>query len=115
MPHATAPVDLQTMRETAALLLAPDAEPPSREELKRLHQMLGGMAHVAISEIEGASVRLPKDDIPRACALACVGEARMRLRLPPGETFEHQLSLTTKLARSVRAPADHCRALGCAS
>ena len=115
MPHATAPVDLQTMRETAALLLAPDAEPPSPEELKKLHQMLDGMAHVAIPEIEVASGRLPKDDIPRACALACVGEARMRLRLPPGETFERQLSLTTKLARSVRALADHCQTLGCAS
>lgn len=40
---------------------------------------------VAIPEVEAAAFRLGKDDIPRACALACVGEARMRLRLEPGE------------------------------
>lgn len=115
MPHATAPVDLQTMRETASLLLDPDAETPSPERLEILHLTLTGMIHVAIPEIEVASGKLPKDDIPRACALACIGEARMRLRLPPGETFEKQLALTTKLARAVRALADHCQTLGCAS
>lgn len=115
MPHATAPVDLQTMRETASLLLDPNAKTLPPERLEILHLALTGMAHVAIPEIEAASGRLPKDDIPRACALACVGEARMRLRLPSGETFEKQLVLTRKLARAVRALADHCQALGCAS
>ncbi|WP_217166722.1 DUF6415 family natural product biosynthesis protein [Streptomyces sp. AC512_CC834] len=115
MPHATAPVDLKTMRETASLLLAPDADRPAPEELEKLFLMLSGMIHVAVPEVETAAGRLSKDDVPRACALACIGEARMRLRLPSGETFEQQMSLTTKLARSVRALADHCQALGCAS
>ncbi|MEU9215378.1 DUF6415 family natural product biosynthesis protein [Streptomyces sp. NPDC048376] len=103
------------MRETASLLLAPEADEPAPGELETLRQALTGMMHVAIPEIEAAAGRLPENDVPRACALACIGEARMRLRLPPGETFERQLVLTKKLARSVRALADHCQTLDCAS
>ncbi|MEU8531606.1 DUF6415 family natural product biosynthesis protein [Streptomyces parvulus] len=103
------------MRETATLLLASDAEVPSPERLENLRQALAGMMREAIPEIEAAAGRLPKDDIPRACALACVGEARMRLRLDAGDGFEQRLARAVKLARSVRALADHCQTLGCAS
>ncbi|MFD8450539.1 DUF6415 family natural product biosynthesis protein [Streptomyces coelicoflavus] len=115
MPHATAPVDLKTMRETASLLLAPDADKPDPGELEKLRRALTGMAYIAVPEIEAAAGKLPKDDVPRACALACVGEARMRLRAEPGETFEQRLAIAKKLARLVRALADHCQTLGCAS
>ncbi|MEU1302777.1 DUF6415 family natural product biosynthesis protein [Streptomyces shenzhenensis] len=115
MAHATAPVDLKTMRETASLLLAPEADSPDPGELEKLRRALTGMMQVIIPEIEAAARRLPKDDVPRACALACIGEAQIRLRMEPGETFEQRLVLTTKLARSVRALADHCQTLGCAS
>lgn len=115
MAHATAPVDLKTMRETASLLLAPDADRLDLGQLDTLRLTLAGMMRVVIPEIEAAAGKLPQDDVPRACALACVGEAQIRLRMEPGETFEQRLARTTKLARSVRALADHCQTLGCAS
>ncbi|MEV5805834.1 DUF6415 family natural product biosynthesis protein [Streptomyces parvulus] len=115
MPHATAPVDLQKMRETATLLLAPDAEVPSSEGLETLRRTLAGMMREAIPEVEATAGRRPQDDVLRACALACVGEARMRLRLVVGDGFEQRLAHAVKLARSVRALADHCQTLGCAS
>lgn len=113
MPHATAPVDPKTMRETATLLLAPDATEPAPDELETLLLTLRGMIENAMPEIEAAAARLPVDDAPRACALACVGEARMRLRLS-GETFDQRHIVAKKYARTVRALADHYQHLSCA-
>ncbi|WP_247615392.1 DUF6415 family natural product biosynthesis protein [Streptomyces tagetis] len=103
------------MRETATLLLAPDAREPSPEELESLLLALRGMIESAVPEIETIAARLPEDDVPRTCALACVGEARMRLRLSPGETFDQRHVVAQKLALTVRSLADHCWALGRAS
>lgn len=107
------PVDLQTMRETATRLLSEDAELPSTQELETLTLLLRGMIMLAIPEIEKATGKLPEDDVPRACALACVGEARMRLRLEPSNgTFPAGVAHAQRLARSVRALADHYVNLG---
>jgi hypothetical protein len=40
------------------------------------------------------------------CALACVGEARMRLRLGEGDNDRLRLSVAAKLARSVNVLCD---------
>ncbi|MGW3090869.1 DUF6415 family natural product biosynthesis protein [Streptomyces sp. NPDC001108] len=107
------PIDVQTMRETAASLLAEDAELPSSEELETTTLLLRGMIMVAIPEIETAAGKLPEDDVPRACALACVGEARMRLRLEPSNgTLPAAVAHAQRLARSVRALSDHYVNLG---
>ncbi|MEV5082360.1 DUF6415 family natural product biosynthesis protein [Streptomyces sp. NPDC056159] len=115
-PAATAeaehlPPDLATMRATARRLLADDAEPPSPEELETLTLTLRGHMMVAIPAVEIAASRLPEDDVPRACALACIGEARMRLRLEPGRTLPAGMAHAQRLARSVNALADHCENL----
>lgn len=107
------PLDVPTMRETAARLLSEDAELPSPEELETLTLLLRGMIMLAIPEIETAAGKLPEDDVPRACALACVGEARMRLRLEPSnQTLPAGVAHAQRLARSVRALADHYVNLG---
>jgi hypothetical protein len=107
------PLDVPTMRETAARLLAEDAELPSLEELETLTLLLRGMIMVAIPEVETAAGKLPEDDVPRACALACIGEARMRLRLEPSnQTLPACVAHAQRLARSVRALADHYATLG---
>lgn len=115
MGNATAPIDVGTMRETAARLLAEDAELPTLDDLVTLILLLRGMIMVAIPEIEIATGKLPKDDVPRACALACIREARMRLWLEPGGNLPQQVAHAQKLARSVRALADHYVNLGCAA
>ncbi|WP_230396560.1 DUF6415 family natural product biosynthesis protein [Streptomyces blattellae] len=62
---------------------------------------------------ETAARLLSEDAVPRACALACVGEARMRLRLEPSNgTLPAAVAHAQKLARSVRALADHYVTLG---
>ncbi|AVV42371.1 hypothetical protein C6376_13985 [Streptomyces sp. P3] len=107
------PIDVEAMRETAARLLSEDAELPSLEEVETLTLLLRGMIMVAIPDVETAAGKLPKDDVPRACALACIGEARMRLRLEPSNgTLPAGVAHAQRLARSVRALADHYVNLG---
>lgn len=106
------PPDIETMRATARRLLADDAEPPSPEELETLTLLLRGHLMVAIPAVEIAAGRLPKDDVPRACAMACIGEARMRLRLEPGRTLPAGIAHAQRLARSVDALADHYENIG---
>jgi len=50
---------------------------------------------------------MPKDDIPRYCALACVGEARGKLRAGPDPGVGGDIGYTRKLARSLNALCDH--------
>jgi hypothetical protein len=111
-PTTGAPIDVELMHETAARLLAEDAELPSLEEIETLTLRLRGMIMVAIPEIEILAGKAPKDDIPATCARACIGEARMRLRLEPGGNLPQQVAHAQRLARSVRALADHYVNLG---
>ncbi|MFG2544368.1 DUF6415 family natural product biosynthesis protein [Streptomyces sp. NPDC048594] len=111
-PHhqrGMAPVDLQTMRSQARLVMVLNEtgdlpEPPA---LDTMALMLRGMIEVLAPEVEAVAVTLPKDDVPRACALACVGESRMRLRLGSGDTRDVRQSVVVKLARSLNALCDH--------
>jgi hypothetical protein len=100
------------MRETARRLLAEDAELPTAGELETLTLTLRGHIMLRVPEVEIAAGRLPEDDIPRACALACVGEARMRLNLEPGRTLPAGIAHAQRLARSVNALVDHVENLG---
>lgn len=102
-----APVDLETMRAAARRLLAETAEPPMPEELETLTLQLRGHIMLTIPEVEKAAGRLPEDDVPRACALACIGEAHIRLGLEPGRTLPAGIAHAQRLARSVNALCDH--------
>ncbi|MER5397568.1 DUF6415 family natural product biosynthesis protein [Streptomyces sp. NPDC002599] len=101
------PLDLETMRNTARRLLAEDAELPTSEELETLTLTLRGHMMLLVPEVEIAAGRLPEDDVPRACALACIGEARMRLGTEPGPTLPAAVAHAQRLARSVNALCDH--------
>ncbi|MFF4836270.1 DUF6415 family natural product biosynthesis protein [Streptomyces sp. NPDC001315] len=106
------PLDIATMLESVRLLLGEISPSVADEELRDLFVLLRDHIQQLIPEVETACLSLPKDDIPRACALACVGEARMRLRLGDGDTNDVRLSVAVKLARSVRALCDHFENLG---
>lgn len=115
-PHAAtaerSPVDLETMRIAARRLLSDHAEPPMPDELETLTLQLRGHIMLAIPEVETAARRLPEDDVPRACALACIGEARIRLGLEPGRNLPAGIAHAQRLARSVNALCDHYENLG---
>ncbi|MFH8442326.1 DUF6415 family natural product biosynthesis protein [Streptomyces sp. NPDC018026] len=112
---ASAPPDIATVRATARRLLAADAESFEAAEVAemtaRLREDIAGL----ITAVEALTRALPKDDVPRACALACIGEARMRLRLGDGDTDRVRLSAAIRMARTANALADHHQALGRAS
>ncbi|WP_339128810.1 DUF6415 family natural product biosynthesis protein [Streptomyces sp. f51] len=100
------PPDIETMRTSARLLLADDGQVP--EDLHTLALMLTGHINVLIPAVEKATRGLPRNDIPRACAMACIGEAGIRLRIGwPEDLATVQHSVAMKLARSVNALCDH--------
>jgi hypothetical protein len=101
------PPDIETMRESARILLAGDAGLPALDELDTLALTLRGHIQLLIPEVADAAAREPKDSIPRYCALACLGEARNKLRLGDGGTLPIRLSSARKLARVVNALCDH--------
>jgi hypothetical protein len=105
-------LDVETMRAGARRLLMEGAELPSHGELETLTLRLRGHIMVAIPEVETAAGKLPKDDVPRYCALACVGEARMRLGLEPDHGLPAGIAHARRLARSVNALCDHYENLG---
>lgn len=101
------PLDRETMRTAAARLLAPDAEPPSYDELETLRLLYRGNIMLLIPEVEKAAQGLSKDDAPHACAMACIGEGRIRLDLQPGAGLPAQIAHAQHLARAVNALLDH--------
>ncbi|MFI6354380.1 DUF6415 family natural product biosynthesis protein [Streptomyces sp. NPDC050743] len=107
----TALVDIETMRETAALLLGPDdgpdALPPVPTELDTLTTMLRGHLALLIPEVEAKAGRLPKDSVPRYTALACAGEARRKLGVGDGCTPAVRVAVARKFARSLNALCRH--------
>jgi hypothetical protein len=97
------------MRESAeiAFINIRSVEPVSGDELETLVLTLRGHIRVLVPEVEALAGRYPKGDIPAGVAYACVGEARMRLRIGVGQSTAVKASLVWKLARSVRALCDH--------
>lgn len=100
------------MRATAARLLgpddAPDILPPTAAELDTLTATLRGHLHLLIPEVEQAARRLRTKSIPRYCALACVGEARGKLR---AQASHSPVAHARRLARVLNALCDHYETL----
>ncbi|WP_208648030.1 DUF6415 family natural product biosynthesis protein [Streptomyces tirandamycinicus] len=103
------PVDVVEMRNATAQALAPDAEAPAGEGLETLTGLFEGNIRLLIPEVEKAAGRLPTAAIPRACALACCGEAQSRLG--PRGISSDPVAQVRRLARSVDALLDHLEAL----
>ncbi|MEV2195527.1 DUF6415 family natural product biosynthesis protein [Streptomyces phaeochromogenes] len=110
--HAeTLPTDLSLMRETAQILLGPDAAPdvlpPSTDELDTLTRTLRGHVELLAPEVEQVARRLDKESIPRYCALACVEEVRGKLGAQPRPGLGGAAAYARRLARVLIALCDH--------
>ncbi|BCL30938.1 DUF6415 family natural product biosynthesis protein [Streptomyces aurantiacus] len=104
------PADIETMRAVVRIVLAEDSLPPGMGEVETLLAQMRGHMQLLIPDIEQAAERLPHDDVPRYCALACVGEARAKLSANASRAVD--LEYAGKLARSLRALCDHYENLG---
>lgn len=105
------PPDLEVMRESARQLLDPDSEPdvlpPSRAELDTLTSKLRGHLELLADDVERAALGLPKNEVLRYCVLACVGEARGKLRISPRSGHSSGVAYARRLARVLNALCDH--------
>ncbi|MFD0436986.1 DUF6415 family natural product biosynthesis protein [Streptomyces chartreusis] len=103
------PVDIEKMQETAQLLLHPDAGPdafPPAAEVDTLTLAMRGHLEVLIPAVEGTVGKRPKS-VAETCALACVGEARGKLRARPKPGLDGAVSYAQRLARVLDALCDH--------
>ncbi|MFG2781019.1 DUF6415 family natural product biosynthesis protein [Streptomyces prunicolor] len=109
------PPDIETMRVTADRLLDPDAAPgvlpPSAVEVDTLIQLMRGQLELLIPDIQRVTGEDPKN-VAHYCALACVGEARERLRLEPGSGRDRAAAYARRLARVLNALCDHYENIG---
>ncbi|MFQ6145050.1 DUF6415 family natural product biosynthesis protein [Streptomyces seoulensis] len=101
---------MQLMRQSVLRLIGETAVAPGGAELEVLTLQMRGHMQLLIPEVEKAALARPADDIPRYCALACVGEAGLRLnaRLTAGQDA---LPRARRLARSLNALCDHYESL----
>lgn len=90
---------------------APGTLPPAPGELEMLTLQLRGHLELLLPEVEETAKRLPRESVPRYCALACVGEARERLRAEPTPRFGGPAGHARRLARTLNAVVDHWEAL----
>ncbi|MBD0838767.1 DUF6415 family natural product biosynthesis protein [Streptomyces sp. TRM68416] len=106
-----APPDIATMRDVIDRLLDPDVafellvlEP---DEMETLFLQLRGHIELLVPEVEQAARKLPRHCIPRYCVLACLGEAREKLRAGPAARFGGLPGHARRLARVLNALCDH--------
>jgi len=102
------------MRETVGILLDPDAIAlaPASDELGKLTRTVRGHLELLMPVVERAAGRLERESVHRYCALACVGEARGKLRAEPSGAFGGALLYARKLARVLNALCDHYEKIG---
>lgn len=109
------PADILLMRETAEILLGPDAAPdvlpPSADELDTLTRTLRGHLELLAPEVEQTASRLDQESIPRYCARACVVEVRGKLRAQPGPGLSGAAAYARRLARALNALCNHYEGL----
>lgn len=98
------------MREAVRQLLGESA-PPDAGLLDTLTLQIRGHIQLLIPEVEKATECLPEDDIPRYCALACLGEARRKLGLKAAPGLSSELAHARRLARVLNALCDHHESL----
>ncbi|MEU1201266.1 DUF6415 family natural product biosynthesis protein [Streptomyces sp. NPDC005813] len=103
-------VDIIEMRQLVATILPRDQEFGAKA-LAQVTEQLRTHMEVLAPQVEKAAGKLPPDDVPRYCALACVGEARSKLRAHPGIGHGRGHAYARKLARSLAALCDHYVAL----
>ncbi|MFF7130695.1 DUF6415 family natural product biosynthesis protein, partial [Streptomyces sp. NPDC008240] len=82
------------------------------DEVATLISALCGHLQLMIPEVDAVARRQPADDIPRYCALACIGEAKGKLGAEPRPGYGGAVAYARRLARVLGALCDHYETLG---
>jgi hypothetical protein len=98
------------MREATSILLA-ESTPPDADRLETLTLQIRGHIELLVPDVQAIADRLPQDNIPRFCALACIGEARGKLRIEGRPGLAAGLAHARRLARVLNALCDHYEGL----
>ncbi|MCX4813674.1 DUF6415 family natural product biosynthesis protein [Streptomyces sp. NBC_01239] len=106
-----APIDLATMRASTALLIGPDdapeALPPTGDELDTLTLRIRGQMELILPEVEVLAEKAPRKSVVQYCAFACIGEARRKLTATAAANRGGAVAYARRLARSLNALCDH--------
>ena len=110
------PFDIETMRASAHILLGPDAETPSVQDLETLTLMLKGHLALIVPEVgRAASARDGDDTFGRADARVdarmAVVATRNKLRFTPSPGLSAHIAYARRLSRSLNALCDHYETL----
>ncbi|MFF8329436.1 DUF6415 family natural product biosynthesis protein [Rhodococcus qingshengii] len=97
------------MRRSTLLVLAVAAPEKHFEgaELEGLAATFRDYIKALIPAVRARACVLPEASADRAAAMACIGEAEIRLCLGPGDTDAIRGSVTARLARSVKTLCEH--------
>lgn len=109
---AALPVDIPAMRETAQIMLSPDAVAPPAEELATLTTMMRGHLQLLAPEVEQAARRLRPGSAPRYTALEWVWQAQSRLEAEPTARTGGAAGHARHLARTLDGLCDQYEKLG---
>ncbi|MFJ4687038.1 DUF6415 family natural product biosynthesis protein [Streptomyces sp. NPDC088789] len=104
-------LDRDAMRDAARSALGGQMGMVTDDELELITSRLRGHLMLAIPAVQEATAEHPEDDIPSACALVGVQDARQRLDKEPAATRTAGLAHVQLLARSVMALCDHYESL----
>jgi hypothetical protein len=104
-------VDLVAMRRSVSALLDSEGDPvgpaPDGAELDALTATLRGHLEVLIPAVEDVLGKVTEPSVARHCMLACLGDARLRLRAEPSPRYNGPIGHARRLARVVPALCDH--------
>lgn len=107
-------VDFLAMRQSVSMLLdsegAPVGPAPEGAELEALTATLRGHLETLIPVVEHALRKATEQSVTRHCMLACLGDARLRLRAEPSARYHGAIGHARRLARAVHALVEHCEA-----
>ncbi|MCI3276961.1 DUF6415 family natural product biosynthesis protein [Streptomyces sp. 7R015] len=90
----------------------PDVLPPAADELEDLALRLRGHLSLLAPEVEELALAPSADSVLRCCALACVGEARGKLRAAPPPGPNGAAAYARRLARTLDSLCEHYEKLG---
>lgn len=106
-----APLDIDSMRATAGVVLAGEADLPRYDDLGHRLSLLRGHLALLVPEAESLALSLPDEHAARILVVAAVENIRVQLGIGPGPGLVSAVQHAKSLARELQTLCDHYVAL----